>query len=235
MPLDQPTPAQSGGAKPEPDYDPDGVMALLTELQMRDLMKLRQIGMDLADDVTAQGGDATLVVKGHLDRAFERISGAVLRIMAMEQHTARVRAGAREALRVARVSRKKAEVRREVEAVLDAVAKAPVAKVGPEAARVATLPRLPRLNLLDDILVKFDFSDQRTVASMVAEICAKWNVPFPAEHWPAAAAPAAAEEPRAAEKRSPPMPPRPAGALGSVSSIGLMAQTPSGAKGRGPP
>ena len=235
MSLDQPI-----TAKPEPDYDPDEAMVLLTELQIRDLGKIRQIGMDLLDDLSARGGDASLLVKGRLDLAYERISKMVLQVAAMEQHTLKVRAGARATLKTERAVKKKAAVKREVEAVLDAVAKAPAAKVGPEAAKVAALPKLPRLNLLNDIFHNYDFSDPRTVATMVAEICGNLGIPFNAEIWPVAAGGAAEavkpiETVKPAVKPSPPFSGRPPFELGSVSSIGLMAQSPSGAKGRGPP
>jgi len=124
--------------------------------------------------------------------------------------------------------------------VLDAVAKAPAAKVGPQAAKLASLPHLPRLNLLQDVFLGYDFSDPRTVAALVAEICGKLGISFNAEIWPVAA-PAAAVEAKPTEaakpavKPSPPLPGRPPFERGSVSSIGLMAQSPSGVKVRGPP
>ena len=218
---------QHAPTKPEPDYDPDEAMVLLTEIQMRALGKIRQTGLDLLDDVNARGGDATKLVTGKLDRAYERISKALLQVMAMEQHTIKLRADTRATLKIERAKKKKAEVTREVEAVLDAVAKAPAAKVTPEAARIAALPRMHQLNLLKNILFTYDFSDSRTAAVLVAEICAKLGIDFAVAEWPAEGA-----EAEVAVKPSPPVT---GFEPGSAAGVGLMAQAASAAKVREPP
>jgi len=238
------------------------MLLALTEMQLRDLMRLRRIGMNPAEEIDTRvaearekrerqerrdglNGDRDPVKDVKLlDAAYERVSRMVLQVSAMEQHTLQVRAGQRETLKQARAKTKKAEVKRGVEAVLDAAAKVPAAKLSAEGARVATLPRLSRESLLSSIFINYDFSDPRTVATLVAEICGKLGVPFQAEIWPSTApetAPVEVGEPaKAAVKPPPPLHSRPPFERSSVSSIGLMAQSPgklapSGAKGRGPP
>ena len=213
--------------RPEPDYDLDETMVLLTELQMRDLGKMRQIGLDLLGDLNVRGGDAAKVVQGGLDRAYERICKTMLQVMAMEQHTIKQRGDARATLKTERAKKKKAAVTRDVEAVLDAVAKAPVGKVPLAAAKIAALPRQQRLTLLNDVFRNYDFSDPRTVAVLVAEICRNLGIDFTVAEWPEADV-----EAEAVMKPSPPAPgPEP----DSASSIGQKVQFRTSAKVRGPP
>jgi hypothetical protein len=256
MSLDTPIAAPA-----ERNYDPDAMLLTLTEFQLQDLMRLRRIGMNLAEEIDARvavvreqrdrqrrDDDPVKDIK-LLDAAYERVGRMVLQVAAMEQHTLRVRAGQKEKLKHGRTLAKKAEVKRGVEAVLNAAAKIPADRLGPEGARVAALPHLPRENLLNGIFMRYDFSDPRTVAALVAEICGKLGVPFQADIWPVEAPtpeaePAEPVEPAKAAAKAAAKPCRPPFERGSVSSIGLMAQAPgrvkvppilARAKGRGPP
>jgi len=248
MSTDQPTAAPTANARPEPDYAPDEAMLLLIEMQMRDLIKLRRFTMELAEDIAVNGrgkSDATTGI------ALKGIGKLILQICAMEQHTARLRAGEQVALKAARTRAKKEQVKREVSAVLEAADAGAVGAGAVDLKVPSAVRNVKRQSLLRDVFQSYDFSDPRTVAAMVADICQKVGFPFQAETWPALSQPVTApappiqtsepaESPKPPAKPPSPSPSRPTFNGSSVSSIGLMAQmppvpTPPKVKGRGPP
>ena len=222
MTATQTAPAQNT----EPDYAPDETALLLTELQMRHLVELRNLAMEVARDVAAGSSPEKPAELG-----IARIGKLIMQITVLEQQTAGLRDKQR-----AQARHRKAQVKKE--AVVRAV----------EAAREAAGPgqSQPRQDtLMRGIIQNFDFSDPRTVAEIVAGMCKVLGVPFPAEIWPGGNAPAVEAEAEPATEAEPVMtavepakPPRtkPKFDRAGVSSAAVMAFAPPiKGNGRDPP
>lgn len=219
--------------KPEPDYAPDEAALMLTEMQMKHLIELRGIALDVARDIASSGGDAR-----QRGAAIAKVGKLILQICAMEQQTIGLREAQRTKLKGARIQAKKEQVKREVTAAIVAASSGTQGAAG---------IRLRQENLLRDIFMRYDFSDPRTVAAMAADICRQLGVPQRPEVWPAGAEPVAAEAPigetAPAEVFKPAVKPGASpGARrfdgGGVSANALMAQVSKPAQiknGRDPP
>jgi hypothetical protein len=204
----------------EPDYTPDETALLLTELQMRHLVELRTMAMEVAQDVaaTSQPGKPA-------DLAMARISKIVMQIIVLEQQTAGLRDRQRAAVRARKLQAKKQAVVRAVETAR--------AAAGP-GRNTADQDRLMR-----GLVQNFDFSDPRTVSEIVAGLCQALGVPFPAEIWPGGTAAAAEVEAEPAAAAVDPAKPRRTGpkldrAAVSTAAVMAFAPPPKGS-GRDPP
>jgi hypothetical protein len=220
-----------------PEHQPDeGVlMTMLVDMQLKHLIELRELAMDMARDIAGAQKPS--------DLAFARISKVILQICAMEQHTMKLRSGAQEKLRSVQAKAKKAAVKQGVAAAIDSALAG--MRGGPGAAAL----RARQQNLLQGIFARYDFSDPRVVAAMVADICRQLGVPERPDIWPTEAQEPAEEKAEAAGAAEPPAPsPRSRAAAspaalratyGTASSpIGLMTHAPPvrpPQSGRGPP
>jgi hypothetical protein len=162
--------AQPIGSEAEPDFEPDAVTTLLTEMQMKHLLELRELAMDVARDVAAASSAAT-VKELHPDLAMARIGKLILQIVAMERHVAGERDQQRAAMKTARAQAKRGATAHGVRQAL--------------AAAKPKLPSAQREDLLRGVIVNYDFSDPRKVAQIVADMCRQLGVPPRPDLWPA--------------------------------------------------
>jgi len=215
MTATQPAPSQTT----EPDYAPDETALLLTELQMRHLVELRNMAMEVARDVTSSSSP-----EKPADLAMARIGKMIMQITVLEQQTAGLRDKQRAQMKI-----RKSQVKKE--AVVKAV----------ETARTAAAPGQSQARqdtLMRGLVQNTDFSDPRTVAEIVAGMCKVLGVPFPAEIWPGGNAPAVEVEAEPEVKSEPAKPPRTGPKLdrAGVSSAAVMAfAPPPKGNGRDPP
>jgi hypothetical protein len=165
-----------GAAGHKPEMPPSDAQVLLTEIQLRQLAELRDMGMQLARDLVAQddeNGKQPSTIR--TADAFARLSKAIRQIMALEQETIGLREKRVHQVRQSWMNSKRAAVRKSVDRS--------VAAAKPE------MNRIGRERLLGDLFSDYDY-DRSSVRDIVAGICktlgvtadlSLWEEPEPAD------------------------------------------------------
>jgi hypothetical protein len=152
----------------KPAEDSDEIAIAMAQAQLRCLAEVREAATNMVRAL-----DYDRVNKGGTPvphAACARLGKLVLQVCAMEQHVLEQWRTRRKRQETRRIEERKKAVQARVEEAMAAI------PPGPE--------RVRRVDQLRGLLPKYDFSSPRTMAAMVADICAAVGVPFRPEIWP---------------------------------------------------